>query len=157
MEVAAVGAERALRAPGRARRVEDGDGVVGLEAGDLVVGERGAVDELGERSVGVGAVGAHADELHAGGPSVLDDALEAVVVEERDGAPAFSSAYPSSAPVHHEFSGTTIAPSSAAPQNPITNSGRLRMAMATRSPRCTPKVVRSCWARASAARARRRR
>ena len=76
--------ERTLRAPGGARRVEDGDRVVGIEPRDGVVGERRAVHEVVERRVGVGAVGAHPDELHAVGASVLDDAREPFVVEERD-------------------------------------------------------------------------
>ena len=41
------------------------------------------------------------------------------------------------------------APASAAPHNDITNSGRLRMAMATRSPGPTPRVARSSRARLS--------
>ncbi len=53
----------------------------------------------------------------------------------------------SSLPVHHEFNGTTMAPVSAAPQNDTTNSGRLRMAMATRSPGRTPNVDCSSRAR----------
>ena len=83
VQVTAVGAERTLRAARRARRVEDGDRVVGFEACDGVVGERRAVHQVVERGVG-GAVGAHADEQRAAGPAVVDDPLEPFVVEERD-------------------------------------------------------------------------
>ncbi len=79
-----VGAERTLRATGRAGRVEDGDRVVGIEPRDGVVGERVAAHEIIERRVGVGAVGTHPDELHTLGASVLDDPREPVVVEQRD-------------------------------------------------------------------------
>ena len=67
--MAAVRAQRALGAAGGARRVEDGDGIVGLEPRDRVVGDGRAVREVLERRVGA-AVGAHADDLHSVGPPV---------------------------------------------------------------------------------------
>ena len=53
-------------------------------------------------------------------------------------APESVSPYDSSGPVHHALSGTATAPIDTMAQNAIGNSGRLRMAMATRSPGFTP-------------------
>ena len=44
----------------------------------------------------------------------------------------------SSSPVHQALRGTTTAPAAAAAQNASAHSGKLRMAMATRSPFRTP-------------------
>src|SRR5712691_8087263 len=66
-------------------------------------------------------------------------------------APESFSAYSSSAPVHHALSGVAIAPASSVPKNAAGHSGRLRIAMATRSPLRTPASI-SASARASAAR-----
>ena len=66
--------------------------------------------------------------------------------------PESASPYSSSGPVHHAFSGTTTAPAAVAPQKASDHSGKLRMAMATRSPGCTPKRSRSVVARCAAAR-----
>ena len=49
------------------------------------------------------------------------------------------SPYCSSEPVHQAFSGTAIAPAEAIAQKAIDHSGRLRIAMETRSPLRTPK------------------
>ena len=52
------------------------------------------------------------------------------------------SPYASSSLVHHALSGTTTAPVTMAPQKAQTHSGRLRDAMATRSPLFTPRLTR---------------
>jgi hypothetical protein len=65
--------------------------------------------------------------------------------------PESCSPYSSSGPVHHAFSGTTIAPVAAAPKKAMGHSGKLRIAMATRSPFSTPKSSTSARAKAAAA------
>ena len=55
--------------------------------------------------------------------------------------PESASPYWSSAPVHQALSGTTTPPAAAAPQKAMAHSGRLRMAMATRSPRLHAEAV----------------
>ncbi len=66
--------------------------------------------------------------------------------------PESASPYSSSSPVHQALSGTTTAPAAAAAQNATDHSGRLRIAIATRSPSTTPKRRRRIPARWAQAR-----
>ena len=66
--------------------------------------------------------------------------------------PESDKPYSNSDPVHHALSGTTTAPTEAAPQNATSHSGKLRMAIATRSPFCTPYRSTSRLARVAARR-----
>ena len=84
VQVTAVGAERALRAAGRARRVEDGDRVVGFEACDRR--RRGAACRAPGRRTAASAARSVRTPTSCvpPAPSVVDDPLEPFVVEERD-------------------------------------------------------------------------
>ena len=71
---------------------------------------------------------------------VLGEALVALVVDDQHAARRVAQpVLELVGPVHHALSGTTIAPAAAAAQNAIDHSGKLRIAIATRSPLRTPK------------------
>jgi hypothetical protein len=62
--------------------------------------------------------------------------------------PESARPYSSSAPVHHVLSGTAMAPSETMAKKAAGHSGRLAMAIATRSPLATPS--RPSWAERAA-------
>ena len=59
---------------------------------------------------------------------------EALVVDDGHRGTGVREPVANSSPVHHALSGTTTAPMTTAPQKVMTHSGRLRAAIATRSP-----------------------
>ena len=151
--------------PGRARGVEDGGVVLGLDGhvgqGD-VAASSDVAHQVGERRRRAPAtpgrswtgrpvlVGDHHRPQVGELGEVGQQAVEAAAVDEGHGGARVGRPYWSSGLVHHALSGTTTPPAAAAPQKAMAHSGRLRMAMATRSPFSTPKRSRSARAMVAA-------
>ena len=111
---------------------------------------------VSQRSARGCARGRAADEARASAPGKRRVAAAAARSARRRRRRSWrrnrSSTYSSSGPVLQALSGTAMAPARIAPKKATGHSGRLRMAMATRSPLATPRVC-SSWANTAAARA----
>ena len=137
----AVRAERALRPAGRARRVEDRGVVLGLERRRRAARRRRARRRARPRTVDA-PVGARRRprratidrDARARAATPCAGARSARRRRTRPPSPSRAARTRARRPVHHALSGTTTAPAAVAAQNAIDHSGKLRIAIATRSP-----------------------